>query len=271
MSDKVIYRKETPYQKLTVAENPAENQRYLYTSRRDEKQGGIYLNDPLKLYFEYCKVSLVSLAFLEREPSAVMFVGLGAGSLPRYLNNYYPETRIEVVEVDRDVVDVAARYFYFSESENMSVHVDDGRSFLRSSRRKYDIIFLDAYQVRAIPYHLSTVEFMEEVAQRLNEGGVAVANIVAQEKNSAFNAMLATYARVFPSLSVFEGISSYNNVIVASGSAVDQKLLQERARRIQRHKKLDVKLHRLATRPFKSPRPRRGVRVLTDARIPAVK
>jgi spermidine synthase len=271
MSHKVIYRKETPYQKLTVAEDPSQNQRYLYSSRRDEKQGGIYLSDPMKLYFEYCKVSLVSLAFLEREPASALFVGLGAGSLPRYLSSHYPHARIDVVEVDPDVCDVARRFFCFAETENMKVHVDDGRSFLRGAGRKYDIIFLDAYQVSSIPYHLSTVEFMQEVNGRLGEGGAVAANIVAQEKNRAFNAMLATYARVFPHISVFEGISSYNNIVVASHTPADRRTIHERARRIQREKKMDVKLHRLATRPFRSPRLRPGVRVLTDDRIPAMK
>jgi spermidine synthase len=271
MAERVIYRKDTPYQRLTVAENAANNQRYLYTSRRDEKQGGIYLSDPLKLYFEYCKVSLVALAFLEYEPGSALFVGLGAGSLPRYLSNYYPKAVIDVVEVDGEMLDVARRFFYFSETKNMKVHVEDGRSFLRKKGRKYDVVFLDAYQVSAIPYHLSTVEFLEEVRARVNDSGVVVANIVAQEKNRAFNAMLATYARVFPNVYVFEGISSYNTVVIAAPAPVDRKTVHERTRRIQREKKMDVKLHRLATRPFYSPRPRPGVRVLTDESIPVMK
>jgi spermidine synthase len=271
MADRVIYRKDTPYQRLTVAENAAKNQRYLYTSRRDEKQGGIYLSDPLKLYFEYCKVSLVALSFLGYEPGSALFVGLGAGSLPRYLSSYYPKAAIDVVEVDGEVFDVASKFFYFSETENMKVRVEDGRSFLRKTSRKYDIVFLDAYQVRAIPYHLSTVEFLEEVRQRLSEHGVVVANIVGQEQNRAFNAMLATYERVYRNIYVFEGITSYNNVIVAAPAPVDRKAVHERSRRIQKERKMDVKLHRLATRPFYSPRPRPGVRVLTDESISAMK
>jgi spermidine synthase len=271
MVEKVIYRKDTPYQRLKVAENAAKKQRYLYTSRRDERQGGIYLSDPLKLYFEYCKVSLVALAFLGHEPGCALFVGLGAGSLPRYLSSYYPQAAIDVVEVDRDVPEVARRFFYFRETENMKVHVEDGRSFLRRTDRKYDVVFLDAYQVSAIPYHLSTVEFLEEVRQSLAEGGVVVANIVGQEKNKDFNAMLATYARVYQNLYVFEGITSCNNVVVATPAPVNRKAVHERARRIQRERKMDVKLHRLATRPFYSPRPRPQARVLTDERIPVMK
>jgi len=271
MAHKVIYRKETPYQKLTVAENPGRNQRYLYTSRRDEKQGGIYLNDPLKLYFEYCKVSLVSLCFLRRELGRVLFIGLGAGSLPRYVSNYYPEAEIDVVDIDPEMVDVASRFFYFRETGKMRVHVEDGRSFLLSSEGNYDLVFLDAYHVNAIPYHLSTVEFMEEVRSRLNPGGVVVGNIVAQEKNSAFNAMLATYASVWPNIYMFEGISSYNNVLIASSEAVDTKDVHESARRIQRERKMDVKLHKLAARPFSTPKTRAGVRVLSDERIPVMK
>lgn len=265
MSHRILYRTETPHQRITVAENSAGTLRYLYSSRRGEKQGGIYLEDPFKLYFEYCKVSLVALAFLERDPRDILFVGLGAGSLPRYLGKYYPSARIDIVEVDPEVLDVAERFFFFSETENMKVRIADGRSFITGARGNYDLVFLDAYRVNDIPYHLCTVEFLEEVRGKLSERGVVVSNIVSGEKNRAFDSMVATYSKVYPHVYVFKGVSSYNNVVIAARSAVDRVSLARRAREIQSGKKLDVKLHRLAERPFYSPGSRPGARILTDS------
>lgn len=271
MAHRILYRKVTPYQRITVADSPTGKVRYLYSSRKDEKQGGIYLENPLKLYFEYCKVSLVALAFLGREPRDMLFVGLGAGSLPRYLARYYPSARIDIAEVDSEVLDVARRYFFFRETDGMKVSISDGRSFLRSAERSYDMIFLDAYQVSDIPYHLSTLEFLEEARERLGEEGVVVANVVGRERNMDFDSMVATYKRAYPHIYVFEGISSYNNVIIASEHKVDRKTLIDRARLIQREKKMDVKLSRLASRPFLCPRTRPGERVLTDRSIPVMR
>lgn len=271
MPHRILFRKDTPYQRITVAENPSGTHRYLYSSRKDEKHGGMYLDNPSKLYFEYCRLFLVSLAFLNREPRDMLFVGLGAGSLPSYIHRHFPSARIDIAELDGEVVGVAKRYFRFREDGKMKVSVSDGRSFLRNCGRSYDIIFLDAYQVNDIPYHLSTLEFLREVRGRLREGGVAASNIVGPEKNPGFDSMVATYCRAFPHIYVFEGVSSYNNVVVASSRRVSRKNLARRALLIQRQKKLDVRLHRIASRPFKTPRPRAGQKVLRDAGIPAAK
>lgn len=268
MAHRILFRKDTPYQRITVAENPSGTHRYLYSSGRDEKQGGMYLDNPSRLYFEYCRLLLVSLAFLDREPRDMLFVGLGAGSLPSYIHRHFPSARVDVAELDGEVVEVAKRFFRFREDRRMKVCVSDGRSFLRSCRRSYDIVFLDAYQVNDIPYHLSTLEFLREVRDRLSEGGVAASNIVGPEKNPAFGSMVATYKRAFPHIYVFEGMSSYNNVVVASTRRVSRGALARRALLIQRQRRLDVRLHKMVSRPFRSPRPRGGEKVLRDAEAP---
>jgi len=268
MGHRIIFRKDTPYQRITVAENSSGSLRFLYSSRKDEKQGGIYLEDPVKLYFEYCRVSLVSLAFLGREPRGMLFVGLGAGSLPRYLKRHYPSSRIDIAEVDAEVLEAARKYFFFQEAEGMEVHISDGREFLRRAGRAYDIVFLDAYRVREIPYHLSTLEFLGEARARLRQGGVVVSNVVGREKNCYFDSMVATYKRAFPYVYIFEGVSSFNNVIIASEEGVDRRTLIERARAIQRERRMDVRLQKLAERPYHTPRARPGEKVLTDGRIP---
>ncbi len=270
MDGTVLYKIDTPYQRLVVAVDADGSKRYLYSGNKDEKQGGIYLKNPLKLFFEYTKVSLVSLAFLGREPRDMLFVGLGSGSLPGYMGRHYPSARIDVAEIDREVLDVARRFFYFDETDNLKVHIADGRNFLRKTSRAYDMIFLDAYQTGEIPYHLSTVEFLDEVKARLREGGVVVSNIVAEEKNSAYPSMEATYVSVFPKLYVFEGISSYNNVLIATTNPVQKRTFLGRARRIQKEKKMNVRLHRLASRPFYRPRARTGAEVLADILNPNI-
>lgn len=271
MSHRVLYRKDTPCQRITVAENPSGTHRYLYSSRKDEKQGGMYLDNPSRLYFEYCRLLLVSLAFLDREPRDMLFVGLGAGSLPSYVHRHFPSARIDIAELDGEVVEVAKRFFRFREDGRMKVCVSDGRSFLRDCRGNYDVVFLDAYQVNDIPYHLSTLEFLRELRGRLSEGGVAASNIVGPEKNPVFGSMVATYKRAFPHIYVFEGVSSYNNVVVASSRSMGRRALARRALDIQRRRKLDVRLHKIASRPFKSPRPRAGEKVLRDAGAQAAK
>ena len=47
--------------------------------KKEYIQGGIYINAPDKLLFEFTQMGFISLAFLDSEPKDVLFVGLGAG------------------------------------------------------------------------------------------------------------------------------------------------------------------------------------------------
>jgi len=75
----------------------------------------------------------------------VLVIGLGGGSLVTGFLDDYPDVLVDVVEVDPVVVDVARRYFGLPKSRRLRVLVDDGRAFLRRTRRRYDLIVMDAY------------------------------------------------------------------------------------------------------------------------------
>lgn len=242
-SEKILYEKNSLYQYLVVAENLEKQERYVYNSKRDYMQGGISTVNPDRLIFEYYRLSFISLAFKERRPEDVLFVGLGAGAMPRWFNRYYPEIRTDVVEIDPEILKVAKEYFHFKETENMKVHISDGRRFIKRTKKHYDMIFLDAYQTDYIPFHMTTVEFLREVRKALKDGGVVVSNIVPEKKNKYFYSMIRTYVEVFPNLYIFKGGSSRNYIFIAT---TDEKLVspeevRERAKSLQ-HFDIDMLL-----------------------------
>ncbi|RPI33290.1 MAG: hypothetical protein EHM54_10935, partial [Nitrospiraceae bacterium] len=90
-SEKLLFKKNSLYQYIAVVEDTAKKERYVRNQKRDYAQGGIYVNAPDKLLFEFTQMGFVSLAFLDRDPRDVLFVGLGAGAMPKYFNKHYPE------------------------------------------------------------------------------------------------------------------------------------------------------------------------------------
>lgn len=249
-SEKLIFEKNSLYQYIQVIEDTVKKERYVRNQKKEYTQGGIYLNTPDKLLFEFTQMGFVSLAFLDGEPKDVLFVGLGAGAMPRYFTGRYPEAIIDIAEIDPDMVTVAQKYFYFKENERMKVHVEDGRLFVKRTRKKYDWIILDAYQNDYIPFHLTTLEFLKEVKSRLKDDGVVVANITTPFRNKFFDAMVMTYKKAFPHLVIFKGKKSANFIFVATpGSKIkDQDSVEARARKIQSTRKLDIDLMDIATR-----------------------
>ncbi len=64
------------------------------------------------------------------------------------------------------------KYFDMDSNENLTVHSEDARPWLRRSEGGYDAIFVDAYRQPYIPFYLATKEFFALVRERLAPGGV---------------------------------------------------------------------------------------------------
>lgn len=65
-------------------------------------------------------------------PLALLVVGLGGGSLPLFVHDHFPKSRIEAVEIDPCMLDVATQWFGFSQSDRMTVHIADGLDYVTS-------------------------------------------------------------------------------------------------------------------------------------------
>jgi spermidine synthase len=249
-SEKLLFEKNSLYQYIQVIEDTVKKERYVRNQKREYSQGGIYVNAPDKLLFEFTQMGFVSLAFLEWDPQDVLFVGLGAGAMPKYFNKHYQKGNIDIAEIDPDMVAVAQKYFYFKENERMKVHIDDGRLFVKRARKKYDWIVLDAYQNDYIPFHLTTLEFLNEVKNRLKDDGVVVSNITSTFRNKFFDSMVMTYKKAFSHFYIFKGKKSGNFIFVATASSKikDKASVEARARKIQSDRKFDIDLEDFAAR-----------------------
>ena len=266
-SEKLLFEKNSLYQYIAVVEDTAKKERYVRNQKRDYAQGGIYVNAPDKLLFEFTQMGFVSLAFLDRDPRDVLFVGLGAGAMPKYFNKHYPEATTDIAEIDPDMVPVAQKYFYFNENEKMRVTVEDGRIFVKRARKKYDWVILDAYQNDYIPFHLTTAEFLKEIKSKLREDGVVVSNITSPFRNKFFDSMVMTYKKVFPHLYIFRGKKSGNFIFVAtaSGTVKEKHDIETRAAKIQSARKFDFDLPEIASRlESSSDYEWSGAKILTD-------
>lgn len=178
------------------------------------------MTNPHQLLLPYTQIAFISLAFLDREPKDALFLGLGVGSMPRYFSRFYPKASVDIAEIDPDVPPLARDYFFFRESPNMKLAVNDGRIFVKRTKKQYDMIFLDAYQNDSIPFHLTTIEFLREVKAKLNPGGVVVANILSKENNKFFEAMIATYRKAFSHVYIFKWKFSDNYIFIAAQSVL---------------------------------------------------
>jgi spermidine synthase len=197
----VVREEETQYQHLRVVDDDGIRTMYL----NGGPQSAMDLDQPGRYVFDYS--SYLHLPMLVTEDvDRVLFVGGGGFSSPKRFVAEYPNVTVDVVELDPAVVDAAGEHFRVEESDRLRIQTRDGRVFLEETKRTYDVIVLDAFRSTQVPYHLTTVEFMEIVGDRLDGDGVLMANIISStdgDDSAYYRAQYKTMAAVFPQVYSF--------------------------------------------------------------------
>ena len=193
-----VYGTQTAYQELRVVDRG--DTRTLYLD--GQPHSAMDRDDPTRHVFDYTRYFHAPLLFTdEAAVDRVLFVGGGGFTGPRIFHETYPNATVDVVELDPAVIDAADRYFGIPDSPRMNVHRGDGRQYLEETDRTYDVIVLDAYRKDEVPFQLTTVEFMRRAAERLDDDGVLVANLISAPSGPAsefYRAEFKTMQRVFP-------------------------------------------------------------------------
>jgi spermidine synthase len=227
-------------------------------NKRYYTESSMNLGDPGALTVEYTRFMTVGIAYPPKV-ERIAEIGLGGGRTVSYLSASLPDTGILAIELDKDVIDLAKKYFKFKETARLRTVVSDGRAFLLKDDEKWDVVLIDAYRGPFVPFHLLTREFYALVKSRLNPGGVVVQNI--EPTTMLFDSATATLKSVFPSVDLYDG---GGNVVAVGydGPQLSQAELLLRAAKVQERYKLRYDLTKLAAerRVFAHP----AGKVLTD-------
>jgi MFS family permease len=156
--------------------------------------------------------------------NSLLMLGSAAGTVPQqFLAIYGAETQIDAVEIDPAISAVGRQYFDLQDQSaaapNYRVHDADARAWLAETERRYDVIGMDAYHQPYIPFHLTTVEFFQEVRAHLNERGVAVVNAgrPAGGDERLVNALASTMLEVFPQVFIID--TRFSNALLIGVNA----------------------------------------------------
>ena len=229
----VMFEATTPYHHIRVIDEGGVR----VLSFDDSMETRMSLANPLQGHFEYTEYFHTPWLW-NTQMSNVLMVGLGGASTQRSFAHYYPALNLETVEIDPVVLQVAKDYFHFVESPRQSVHLEDGRVFLRRTQKRYDVILMDAYTEgrygSALPQHLATKEFFMLASDRLTTNGVLAYNVIGGFngwRSDLLGALYKTLKTVFPQVYLFPATESRNVVLIAAKSSArtDFNLLLQRA------------------------------------------
>ncbi|HYP47225.1 MAG TPA: fused MFS/spermidine synthase [Thermoleophilaceae bacterium] len=257
---RVIHERETEYQYARVVER-VDGSRALELNE-GQAQHSIY--DPRTVLTKDVWDGHLVLPFtaLSRPPRRVAILGNAAGTTSRAYEKFFPDTRVDGVEIDAELSEIGERYFDMN-NPRLHLYHEDARPYLRRTDARYDVISVDAYRQPYIPFYLTTVEFFELVRDRLLPGGVVIVNAGHPEGQDELEQVLtATMGDVFPHV-LRDPIEPTNTLIVASRRALSAERLRAAVPELPRGLR---STGAAAARRVEAPL--RGGRVYTDDKAP---
>jgi spermidine synthase len=223
---KVIYETETQYQ-------------YARVLQFDSGERWLQLNEGVAVHSVYRPWSYLTggywddflvlpMASVLRVPARVAILGNAAGTVARAYGHFFPETRVDAVELDGELTAIGKRYFDLR-GPRLHLYAADARPWLSASKARYDAIFVDAYRQPYIPFYLVTKEFFASVRAHLNPGGIVIINVGHLPGSDALERVVSTTLRSVFGVVMRDAVSGTNSLLLASsGSLSSARILAAR-------------------------------------------
>ena len=191
--------------------------RYLHFSA-DWIQGAMRIQRPNALELAYSRDMMACLLLRDAPwPREALLIGLGAGSLAKYIYHKLPETKITVVEIDPQVEIIARLHFKLPDDPlRLRIVIGDGAQYMLEDGKKFDTILVDGFDKSGRAGVLDTLPFYQACRSRLTDCGLLAVNLLGHSRG--FKASTERIASAFDGRSlVFPSCSSGNTIAFATG------------------------------------------------------
>ena len=145
-------------------------------------QSAMRLGAPDELELHYTRAMMAFLLFHAR-PRDVLMVGLGGGSIAKFIYQRMPATRLTVVEIRKEVVAAARSYFSLpADDQRLAVIVADGARHVPDHPQSADVVLLDGFDNGRQPGALCTQQFYDAAREALRPQGILAVNFMAFDR-----------------------------------------------------------------------------------------
>lgn len=234
VGETVLYRADTQYHRITVTEDATE--RHLRFDKTH--QSAMDLKDGYTSTIRYPDYLHLAIA-LKPDAKRVLVLGMGGGTVTKRFWRDYPGMRVDTVEIDPAVVDVAKRFFAYPVDARLRTFTEDARRYVKSTSEHYDVVIVDCYYADALPSHLATGGFFRETKAKMTPDGVLAYNLIGAvegDRSRLFRSIYRTAGDVWSVMYVFPiGIGAdrspaarRNIVVLATDTDVPKDVLLHR-------------------------------------------
>jgi len=158
------------------------------------------------------------------QKSNILMIGLGGGTIVYQINRLYgKKVQMDVVEIDEKMIELAED-FIPEDIKKVNLFLEDGIKFLNKNKKKYELVFLDAYDGDKIPD-----EFLDEkINNALTEEGVLAINYAMSFKAIVFlQNYINKLKKYFKVYLVNNPLGSGNTIILCSKKMDKKEILEK--------------------------------------------
>lgn len=179
------------------------------------RQSSLRVDEPENLELAYLR-AMNSWMLFKDAPEQGLLLGLGGGSLARYVLYHFPDCRLVAVEYRKDVVKVARSHFGLPLDKRLKVILDDGGEYVRrrveTLRGYFSLVFVDIFDHDGMSPSLSNIAFFDACRALLKDDGMLVVNLWSTDRN-----LFASYCdwlnSAFQERVLFLPVNGYDNII----------------------------------------------------------
>lgn len=205
-NDRVLFERNSDFHNIKVVEN--EVGRFLHYG--DTYQAGFINTDFYKGNLPYINYFLIPF-LINPKIKNILLIGLGSGKIVKDWEFLFDDLKsIDVIDLEENIVDIAENYFGFEKSCKFNFILQDGITYLRTNKKKYDLIVADVANNDGIDCRFLSEDYFTSIKNSLKKSGMFVSNMCASadfenKKNKFFNNFFPLYQKFFKYNHVFKG------------------------------------------------------------------
>jgi spermidine synthase len=140
-------------------------------------QSSMKLADPFELVLSYTRAMMAFLLF-HPQPRHVVLIGLGGGSMTKFLYRHFPDARTTTIESEPGVVAVARQYFEVPPDDSrLCVEIAEGATWVAMHPGCCDVLMVDGYDGIEQVAEICSADFYASAHAALADDGLLVVNL----------------------------------------------------------------------------------------------
>lgn len=225
IKEEILFETESVFHNISVVKSKIGH----FLKYNDTYQAGFIDTKDYKGNLPYINYFLIPY-LINKNIKNILFVGFGSGIiLKQYESIFSKLKKIDVVDIEENILEIAQNYFNFQKSEKINFHLQDALIFLKQAKKKYDLIVVDVAGNEGIDERFCDDEYLNLIKSKLNKKGIFVSNYpssrdIFNKKNKFVLNLLNEYKKHFNDILIFNGETS-NKIFYKTFFNIDEIVL----------------------------------------------